>query len=250
MSVRIGHASKDEKGTLKNGIAGDQTGKEVYIREWYSRPWNYVIRAKSYTVRELIAICMEKACMNNNIGYDQNQRNTLLTQARKVGYDPSRVTVPCETDCSALVSLCCMYAGISEYTLTISGNSLTTSTLRKKLKDTGLFYVYNTSDYVSKSDNLMRGDILLYEGHHVAVALDNGSKVIAQKNTTNVKYYPKYNGSSSSIVTALLAVGEKDTTLSNRKKIASANGISNYNGTSEQNLKMVGLLKSGTLKKN
>ena len=35
MSVRIGHASQDEHGRATGGSAGDQTGKELCIRQWY-----------------------------------------------------------------------------------------------------------------------------------------------------------------------------------------------------------------------
>ena len=38
--IKIGQASRDERGRYSGGIAGDQDGKEVVIREWYNRPWN------------------------------------------------------------------------------------------------------------------------------------------------------------------------------------------------------------------
>lgn len=177
----IGHACKDEYGKYKNGKSGDQTKVEVYIRSWYKRPWSHVIRFNDVTMREKIAICMEHSCANNLIGYDQNQRNTLLTQARKVGYDPAKVIVPCETDCSADVSLCCIYAGVPESVLYVGGNSCTTSTLRNRLLSTGKVTVLTDSKYRISDAYLLRGDILLYEGHHVAVNLTDGSKV-----TTNI----------------------------------------------------------------
>ncbi|MCM1559621.1 MAG: phage tail tip lysozyme [Butyrivibrio sp.] len=65
----------------------------------------------------------------------------------------------------------------------------------------------------------------------------------------NTSYYPQYTGTSSSIVSALTAVGEKDTSIVYRKKIAEANGISGYTGTAAQNTSMVKLLKAGKLKK-
>lgn len=63
-----------------------------------------------------------------------------------------------------------------------------------------------------------------------------------------VSYFPRYTGTTSSIVTALKAVGA-DSSYSYRAKIAAANGISNYSGTAEQNLRMVSLLKNGKLAK-
>jgi len=187
----IGHAAKDEKGKYSAGIAGDQTKVEVYIRSWYSRPWKHIIRANNEELGNAIADAMEKACANNLIGYDQYERNDLLTEARKVAYDPSRVTVACETDCSALVSVCCMYAGIAEESLYIGGNSATTSTIRNRLLPTGQFTVLTDSKYLSSDKYLKRGDILLYEGHHVAVNLTNG-ELLTKK--TNINPYTEPTG--------------------------------------------------------
>lgn len=61
-----------------------------------------------------------------------------------------------------------------------------------------------------------------------------------------VSYYEKYTGNSSSIVDALKSIGV-DSSFTNRKKIAIKNGISNYKGTSSQNIKMLKLLKVGKL---
>ena len=65
---------------------------------------------------------------------------------------------------------------------------------------------------------------------------------------SNVQYYPKYTGNSTSIVEALAAINV-DSSYANRKKIAVANGITNYSGTMEQNAELVKLLKAGKLKK-
>lgn len=67
---------------------------------------------------------------------------------------------------------------------------------------------------------------------------------------TTITYYPKYSGKSGSIIDALKAVGVKDTSLANRNKIASKNGIKNYSGTVAQNVKLLTLLKSGKLIKS
>ncbi len=168
----IAHASIDETGKIKNGIAGDQTGKEVCKRSWYNKPWSCVIRFTDPEKRERIAWCMEKAAENDHIGYDQNQRNTLLTQARKFNYDVSKVVEDCETDCSALVSVACMYAGIPESFLTLHGNCATTRTLKSILMAVGGVEIYTSTIYTSKSDRLKRGDILLKEGSHVAVVVE------------------------------------------------------------------------------
>lgn len=180
----IGHASKDENNQYKNGQSGDQTKQEVYIRTWYSRPWNVILRAKDATVREKIAKAMELACKNDKIGYDQNQRNTLWNNIKTRGFDPSKTTESVETDCSALVCVCCAYAGIPIQYLYKNNNSLVTSTLRKGLMATKMFEEITDKSILTSDKNLMRGDILLYEGHHTAVNLDNGVNIKQTNNKT------------------------------------------------------------------
>ena len=167
----IAHASIDENNRSKNGKAGNQNGKEVCIRTWYNKAWGYVIRFKDPSMANKVADCMVWAAENNNIGYDQNQRNTLLTKSRKYNYNVSKVNEPCETDCSALVSVACMYAGIPESALTLQGNCAHTRNLRQMLKATGKVDIYSSPQYTASTDRLKRGDILLKEGSHVVVVV-------------------------------------------------------------------------------
>lgn len=171
MTVRIAHASIDENNRTKGGAAGDQTGREVCTRDWYNKPWGCVIRFTDARMAEKVAQAMEAAASNNNIGYDQNERNTLLREARKYNYDVSKVNVKCETDCSALVSVACMYAGIPESVLVLNGNCAHTRNLKGILKSTGEVDIFTTPLYTTRPDKLKRGDILLKEGSHVAVVI-------------------------------------------------------------------------------
>lgn len=167
--VTIAHASKNEMGDYLKGHRGDQTGLEVCIRQWYNRPWNCVIRFIDPDMREKCAYAMERACANDNWGYSQADRNSGLEACRHLGYDPGLVKVPVNTDCSALVTVACIYAGIAECALVKYGNCATTSTLKNRLKATGEVEIFETTDYTNRTDKLLRGDILLAEGHHVAV---------------------------------------------------------------------------------
>lgn len=167
--VMISHASIDERGNIAGGKAGDQTGKEVCTRSYYSKGWNVVVRMKTPAMREKVADCMVKAVDNNYIGYNQARRMTLINYARNVGYDPSKVTTPCDCDCSSLVTLACIYAGIREASLIVGGNAATTSTLRKRLQATGAVDVFTSKDYTASDSKLLRGDILIKEGSHTAV---------------------------------------------------------------------------------
>lgn len=61
-------------------------------------------------------------------------------------------------------------------------------------------------------------------------------------------YYPRYTGTSTSIVAALNAVGV-NSSYANRKLIAKENGITGYVGSAKQNTQMLALLKAGKLKR-
>lgn len=65
-------------------------------------------------------------------------------------------------------------------------------------------------------------------------------------NKGTISYYKKFSGVS--IVDGLKSIGV-DSSMSNRKRIAAANGISNYEGTASQNTKLLNLAKQGKLKK-
>ena len=66
------------------------------------------------------------------------------------------------------------------------------------------------------------------------------------KKPTASSYYPTFN--NTSIVDGLKKIGV-DNSFANRKKIAKANGISNYSGSASQNNKLCNLARQGKLKK-
>ena len=65
-------------------------------------------------------------------------------------------------------------------------------------------------------------------------------------NTSQVTYYKACSSKYTSIVEALKSIGV-DGSYSNRKKIATKNGIKNYTGTAKQNIEMLNKLKQGKL---
>lgn len=60
------------------------------------------------------------------------------------------------------------------------------------------------------------------------------------------EYFPRYDGSSGSIITAFNKIG-CDSSYSYRSKVAIANGISNYSGKSSENIQLLNLVKQGKL---
>ena len=183
MTVIIGSARIDENGSAHGGKAGDQTGKEVSTQNWYRHPKGWILlRPKDSTQAEKIASCMLAACKNNNIGYDQYQRLTLYDAAKEVNFDCAKVTNKVETDCSALVRVCCAFAGIH------TANFRTSNEVSVLMK-TGMFDKYTESAYTARSDRLKRGDILVTKtkGHTVVVVSDGANA----EQSTPLKTAPK-----------------------------------------------------------
>ena len=171
MAVKIGSARIDENSSARGGKAGDQTGREVSTQSWYlhKKGWR-VFRAKDPAVAEKIARNMQAACDNSKIGYDQDQRLTLYSVSKPLGFDCARVTTKCETDCSALVRVCCAYAGVA------LANFRTTNEANVLLKS-GAFVELTGAKYQESSAYLRRGDILVTKTQgHTVVVLSNGSK--------------------------------------------------------------------------
>lgn len=171
---KIGHASCDENKKAKGGKAGDQTGKEVCIREWYSKPWNAVLRAKNDRIATAMASCCEFLCNCDLVGYDQLQRNSLRAELKKIGWMLPTLKTPCETDCSAFMSVCAEYAGVPIDAQYFNGNAPVTSNMIIKFFNTGMFDVLTDELYLKSDKYLRRGDILVGKGH-TAMALTDGS---------------------------------------------------------------------------
>lgn len=165
MSVLVGSA----RSSYGNTRAGDQSGgREVSTQAWYlhSKGW-VVLRPVDVDAADRIASAMRAACDNQLIGYDQDTRDTLYTAIKTKGYDPAKCTVAVNTDCSALVRICCCYAGI------LVGN-FTTSNEASRLLETGAFKKLTDPKYTEQSAYLRRGDILVTrtKGHTVVVLTD------------------------------------------------------------------------------
>lgn len=162
MSLIVGSARIDENGKTSGGKAGDQTRKEVCTQAYYmhSKGW-YALRAKSVAHANALAAAMKQACDNNKIGYDQNERNGVITQLKKYG-SLSKIATATECDCSSLVRACIIQATGKDV-----GN-MTTANLATTLENSGLF---DTKKNVTGESMLYNGDILVTKtkGHTVIV---------------------------------------------------------------------------------
>ena len=168
MGLKVGSARIDERGKISEGQAGDSTGKEVMQQDYYmhSKGW-YCFRPKDIDTANGIAQSMIDACNNNNIGYDQNQRDGVFNLVKN-GTRIKDIKTKTECDCSALVRACCYENGID------TGNIRTIS-MPTLLPKTGKF-----EDKISVTSKtvLYNGDILVTKttGHTVIVTSGNPRK--------------------------------------------------------------------------
>ncbi|MBQ8508038.1 MAG: peptidoglycan-binding protein [Clostridia bacterium] len=182
MTVKIGHASSSETGKISGGAAGDQSGREVYTRNWYKHSKGWVtLRFKDPLLAEYAAKGMEMACANDDIGYDQSQNQTLWNDVKNNNFDPSKTTKKVETDCARLVRLCVQYA-VRKAGLNITIPDFYTATLVSVLMSTGLFEKLTESKYNTQDAYLERGMIQCTKTKgHTWIILSNGSKATVRK---------------------------------------------------------------------
>lgn len=171
----LSNSGHDENNKYNGGAAGDQTGGEWEIAGWYSRPWKVMLRYPSRRVADMIAKLSKDAALNDNIGYDQDERLTFWEALKKANYDPASITTKCEADCSAGVAAIVKATG---YKLGIASlknvpYDMYTGNERSCLETAG-FVAYTDSKYLTSPDYLLPGDILLTPGSHTAINLNTG----------------------------------------------------------------------------
>ncbi len=173
----ISNSGSDENGAYSGGKAGDQTGKEWQLRAWYNRPWTVVLRYPNQRIALKIAQLGIDAALNDLIGYDQGQRDTYWKQLKAADYEPSRIMVACEEDCSAGV---CANIKAAGYLLGIDAlknhTGIYTGNMKAALVKAG-FKALTESKYLTSGNYLLPGDILLNESHHTATNITIGAKV-------------------------------------------------------------------------
>lgn len=175
--MSISNCGHDERNKYSGGTAGDQTGGEWAVINWYNRPWKCVLRHPDAKVRKMIADMAMAAAKNNLVGYDQSQRYTFWEHLKASDYDPAKITIACEADCSSGVAAIVKGAGYRLGIQKLKDVSiyLYTGNMRAGFKAAG-FEVLTDSKYLTSDAYLLEGDIILNDSAHVATNLTNGSK--------------------------------------------------------------------------
>lgn len=161
--AKIIHARLNEAGQIMYGIPGDQTTKEVVKQDFYDDLWHTVYRAKERSIANHMVKGAEQIAANDHFGYGQDDRYTGYEESKKVNFDFSKVTTPCDFDCSSMIMTLIVSTGINV---------------------PKAFYTWNMHDYMvktgqfevipyEKSMTLKKGDIVLKTGHVVMVVEGN-----------------------------------------------------------------------------
>ena len=232
----ISNCGHDENGKYHGGAAGDQTGGEWQIRNWYNRGWNCVLRYPDKIIAQMIANEAIDAANNNNIGYDQWNRESLWKELTVVGYRFADVKNKCETDCSNGVASIVKAIGY------LTGNkklqavpiSATTVNLKSFLVEAG-FQCLTFSKYLTSENYLEPGDILLNwaPNGHTTIEVGNGKKK-EQTNTT---------GGTCTVELTVLKKGSKGAEVKNLQILLKAKG---YKGADKKVLELDGSFGSNT----
>lgn len=165
----IAEASSDYDGAL-----GDSSGNEVHVGNWYSYPWNCVLRHSNERIRNTIARLSIDGANNNNIGYTWGG-NSLLPALQQVGWEPSKIQIKCGADCSLFVSDMVIAAGNLCNDSKLAGvGPGSTHGMAARLTAAG-FQLLTDSKYLSGDQYLLRGDILLNHALHTAVNVGDGA---------------------------------------------------------------------------
>lgn len=233
--VKISNCGHDERGRYAGGKAGDQTGTEYQIMNWYSRPWLCVLRFNDTKIATMIADMATKAAQNNLIGYDQgtagnsNDRYSFWRHLKASNYDPAQITIACESDCSASTAAIVKGAGyrLNNAKLKAVSIYLTTRNMRQALKNAGA-KVLTDKKYLTSGDYLKAGDILLNDSHHVAIAVTSGSKSSNTANNTTTTIITK--GAGYMFEPKLVKLGSEGTSVLLLQEILIARGFKGKNG--------------------
>lgn len=173
--MKIVHASISENNdTGWNGKAkaGDQTGREVCVREWYNGMWNFVLRHSDANAAAKATEIAVKLAASNLVGYDQSKRNNLYYTLKGYDWDVDRYIrsgVKTSCDCSSFIYAC--YACVMPQ-IRSTQNAPVTANMKERYLFYG-FHAFFESKYLLGEVPLRVGDILVKSGSHTVMVCES-----------------------------------------------------------------------------
>lgn len=203
MAVKCAWAAIDERGKATGGKAGDQTGRETKVGNWYDFGQTTVLRWLDSEFAKKCAEAMKYMCTELNVGYDQGGRTSIFNALKKVNWDYTKIskTTPLESDCSELAA-CAVNCAVGK---AVIPSYAYTGNLNTLCMNTGYFKKLTGTKYCDSSDYLAEGDLVNKPGKHVIVSLENGPKNGAKSDTSKVAQPTLRKGKTGSEVKKLQA---------------------------------------------
>lgn len=177
----IWNSGHDENGAYAWGVPGDQTGGECCVREWFSSPWDCILRYPDQALAAEAAELGRHAADNDNIGYCQAHRNTFYETLSETGtWDPADIAEPCEGDCCRDCTTVWQAVGerhgidaLKRLDPDPYGDTTYTANACERYAVAG-FQVLTGDYFVGSDAHLLPGDCLLNTHVHMAMQLDVG----------------------------------------------------------------------------
>ena len=175
---QIVHASINEKGHATGGAKGDQTGKEVTVRQYYYKNWNCVLRHSDSLIGQYAASIGVKLANSNLVGYGQDGRESLRQALISFNWDVDAYIASgnkTHADCSSFVfaCYCCVIEGFRQF-----GYSPTTSSIESRFSEDHGFSKFKGTEYTHSESNLLPGDIINSStSHHVVMYVGNADTI-------------------------------------------------------------------------
>lgn len=164
MSIKIAEAYSDENKKAKGGQAGDQTGREIFVRDWYERTgdWEVYLEPTDRDMAEAAAATAVDIAEDDSFGYDQGQR---WTGAEAIASAPDIFSAEdSEFDCSSLIDTVYAINGL-EIDRGYTGN------LEQRYVDAG-FIAHREPKYLTSGKHATVGGLYLTAGKHVMIVVE------------------------------------------------------------------------------
>ncbi len=166
---KIVEAYSDENGNARGGKLGDQTGKEIRVRDFYIRDGGFSVylECTDPLLAEAAAYNAQLIAEDNSFGYNQDERWTAYEEIIRGGsIDEAEAG---DFDCSSLCIAAYILAGLDMKPEGYTGN------LEGLFLETGKFKSFDDAAHLNSSNLATIGGMYLEPKKHVFMMLEDGS---------------------------------------------------------------------------
>lgn len=166
---KIVEAYSDENGKARGGQRGDQSGKEIRVREFYIRDGGFSVylECTDPLLAEAAAFNAQLIAEDSSFGYNQDDRWRGYKEIISGGSIDEAETG--DFDCSSLCVAAYILAGLDMKPEGYTGN------LERLFLETGKFVAYKDAEHLNSSKLAKRGGMYLEPKKHVFMMLEDGS---------------------------------------------------------------------------